>query len=468
MGPLMISRPLFVGLGGFNETLSVRGRPSSLLDCDVSARAWQAGASVFVTSPLITRRAPSAAWQSAQMLVADYERCNAMRALYARTSLSLPALRRVNARVAPRCAVPHVTSRADALVSLGEARGRWGRLARGVWGPPRQQKTSNDAGTSDRAMEVDVSFLLLYWGGSRGWRHKLEKLEMTMPRVKRAAYFAGVRSELIIADDSIETRSGDVDTLLGLLDPDDAVLLSANMHELRAYNRLAAISRGRLFVFLQDDDVPPRPQQSSAWLMHSLQLFNKFPQTGSVSIKTGLFWVGDWEEEEVGTQTLADLAGGMPRCSVSLRPHVPNVSVEAMRCADVGPLFVARWAFEAVGGFNESGTRRGEAGSVRVDCELQARMWLLQPPAASLAVGLKPWQKWETPAGEHEIWRRPGMQESHRKRTVDYKQRFELDQSPARLAIEAAARQMNSHFSCPLKHLATHRASKLDCFVLPC
>eukprot|EP00965_Chrysotila_dentata_P230986 6198084-Pleurochrysis_carterae.AAC.11 len=58
-------------------------------------------------------------------------------------------------------------------------------------------------------------------------------------------------------------------------------------------------------------------------------------QTGSVSIKTGLFWVGDWEEEEVGTQTLADLAGGMPRCSVSLRPHVPNVSVEAMRCADV-------------------------------------------------------------------------------------------------------------------------------------
>eukprot|EP00965_Chrysotila_dentata_P112318 3713153-Pleurochrysis_carterae.AAC.3 len=59
-----------------------------------------------------------------------------------------------------------------------------------------------------RTLRHPTSCLGLYCGAA-GWRHKLEKLEMTMPRVKRAAYFAGVRSELIIADDSIEVDAAE-------------------------------------------------------------------------------------------------------------------------------------------------------------------------------------------------------------------------------------------------------------------
>ena len=47
--------------------------------------------------------------------------------------------------------------------------------------------------------------------------------------------------------------------------------------------------------------------------------------------------------------------------------------VEAARCVDVGPLFVRRRQFLQIGGFNESGVPRGEPGSVRVDCEMEAR-----------------------------------------------------------------------------------------------
>ena len=50
MGPLIIRRSLFQYLGGFNETLSKRGKPSSLLDCELSARIWLAGYVVKVVN----------------------------------------------------------------------------------------------------------------------------------------------------------------------------------------------------------------------------------------------------------------------------------------------------------------------------------------------------------------------------------------------------------------------------------
>ena len=41
MGPLLMPRALFIHLGGFDERLSKRGTPSSLLDCELSARCAQ-------------------------------------------------------------------------------------------------------------------------------------------------------------------------------------------------------------------------------------------------------------------------------------------------------------------------------------------------------------------------------------------------------------------------------------------
>jgi hypothetical protein len=47
MGPMLADRELFLAVGGFNETLSARGTPSTLLDCELSARVWLAGRAVL-------------------------------------------------------------------------------------------------------------------------------------------------------------------------------------------------------------------------------------------------------------------------------------------------------------------------------------------------------------------------------------------------------------------------------------
>ena len=48
MGPLLMRRSLFAHVGGFDERLFRRGRPASLLDCDLSARVWSAGLAVVL------------------------------------------------------------------------------------------------------------------------------------------------------------------------------------------------------------------------------------------------------------------------------------------------------------------------------------------------------------------------------------------------------------------------------------
>ena len=138
------------------------------------------------------------------------------------------------------------------------------------------------------------------------------------------------------------------------------------------------------------------------------------------------------------------------------------VRVEATRCADVGPLLVRRLHFFEVGGLNESGTSPGEPGSVRVDCDLQARQWLRG--YAALALGLEGGERWAQ--GEaHRAWAHPKMATGHARRVAEYHELFERPGSAARLAIEAAARGMNDRFRCPRERLQRNPRTKFDCFV---
>ena len=50
MGPLLMRRSLFVHLGGFDERIFQRGKPASLLDCDLSARVWAKGLAVVLAA----------------------------------------------------------------------------------------------------------------------------------------------------------------------------------------------------------------------------------------------------------------------------------------------------------------------------------------------------------------------------------------------------------------------------------
>ena len=111
MGPLMMPRALFAALGGFNESLSRRGEPSSLLDCELSARVWAAGRAVVTTAwgarPFWPRER-SVAWKARGFGRADHGRCLFVSALFRALDTHIASgMRRVHARSPRRPSPPH-------------------------------------------------------------------------------------------------------------------------------------------------------------------------------------------------------------------------------------------------------------------------------------------------------------------------------------------------------------------------
>jgi len=99
----------------------------------------------------------------------------------------------------------------------------------------------------------------------------------------------------------------------------------------------------------------------------------------------------------------------------------------------------------------------GEPGSVRVDCEVQARMaasgsatsWPAEPtPFATLYLGLEGARRWRH-SEERRAWGHPKMMKGHAMRQADYYDRFERPRSAARAQLELTARAMNARLDCP-------------------
>ena len=212
-------------------------------------------------------------------------------------------------------------------------------------------------------MRVDISFAVQYWGAGEGWSERLAGWVAPMlPQLHLAAATAQLSAEVLVNSDSRHVRGGDAAYLVAALGEADSLLLSPATHELRAYNRLAiGLSRGRFVIFVQDDTRPPPPSAGGLldvrWLTRSLALFLRWPQVGSISLNAGLFFVSNYSEAQVGVQVMDDLPGAarQPACEAegdrapgeAAARMVPGV--EAIRCADVGPLLVRRAHFLEVG-----------------------------------------------------------------------------------------------------------------------
>lgn len=56
-------------------------------------------------------------------------------------------------------------------------------------------------------------------------------------------------------------------------------MLSDNLHEVHGYNRLAEMARGRVLVFMQDDELPPR---GCGWAHYVLEQFGRHPRLGAI------------------------------------------------------------------------------------------------------------------------------------------------------------------------------------------
>jgi hypothetical protein len=135
-------------------------------------------------------------------------------------------------------------------------------------------RTAHVERPSTRSERLDLSILVQYFNAEGRFHHL--GVGAIVKGWNRCAAAANLSSELLVNVDSRDYAGGDVRAWLDVLGPEDTIVLSANVHELRAYNRLAALARGRQLLLVQDDDGVPGLRLRAAarhsldpWARHS-------------------------------------------------------------------------------------------------------------------------------------------------------------------------------------------------------
>jgi glycosyltransferase involved in cell wall biosynthesis len=189
---------------------------------------------------------------------------------------------------------------------------------------------------------------------------------------------AGLRrtsgEELIVCEDgSIDGSEGEWSRLLTR--PNDFLIRSNDIHEIRTYDRAARFARGQFFCVLQDDDIPP---ENGAWVDEALGLLERYPRLGVLGAFQG--WVLQLQEptDAVIPRAVFGYRGGAQAARVADIPTVDPVSGTPFMFVEgvsVGPIFYRSDVFRALGGFDHAYSRPGEPG-ILFDHELCLRAWL--------------------------------------------------------------------------------------------
>ena len=170
----------------------------------------------------------------------------------------------------------------------------------------------------------------------------------------------GLTSELVVNVDSGEDAAAWVAAAASVGDDFVTLVVSPNVHEVRGYNRGAAVARGDTLVLLQDDDAP---KGSCDWLASVTRLLAARPLIGAVALKKACITLhGDcrWASADDAVRYTDPLLGGLRYQYVTV--------------ADFAPLVVRATAYADVGGIDEGAVLPGESG-ILLDYEVCMRLW---------------------------------------------------------------------------------------------
>eukprot|EP00955_Chlamydomonas_euryale_P107951 365810-Chlamydomonas_euryale.AAC.15 len=194
-----------------------------------------------------------------------------------------------------------------------------------------------------------ISFIVQYFKRA----HIISKI---VPPLRRVTTELGIRAELVVNVDNPHEAKLWAD-LSHSSDGFVVPVLSANVHEIRAYNRAAAVARGDFIVFIQDDQIMP---DDGKWVVDLLAGFNKYPQLGAIGLNSYRFCM------EKNSNTYQG--------DFYFRDTDLNINLAFVQVVDFGPFALRASAFASVGGLDEGLSDPGECG-IFSDWELSFRLW---------------------------------------------------------------------------------------------
>jgi Glycosyl transferase family 2 len=168
--------------------------------------------------------------------------------------------------------------------------------------------------------------------------------------------------ELIVCEDG--SLDGSLDAWVRRLTrPNDFLLRSNDLHEIRTYSRAIGHARGEFICLMQDDDLPPK---DSRWLAGALQLFEYYPR---LAILGG--WMGfmDYFAKEYNSPWLLPDRSQIPYED----PHTGRQFM-FVENVNIGPYLLRKHAYLDLGGFDLTFSEPGSPG-ICFESELCYRAW---------------------------------------------------------------------------------------------
>jgi glycosyltransferase involved in cell wall biosynthesis len=168
--------------------------------------------------------------------------------------------------------------------------------------------------------------------------------------------------ELIVCEDG--SLDGSLEAWLDrLTGPNDFLLRSNDIHEIRAYDRAIGYARGEIVCLMQDDDRPPA---DGVWLAEALDLFARYPR---LAVLGGWCGFNEFFDEEFNAPWLPTGAGSIP--TIDAHTGRPLLFVENV---NIGPYLVRKRVYHQLGGFDYRFSPPGEPG-ITFEAEFCYRAW---------------------------------------------------------------------------------------------
>lgn len=234
--------------------------------------------------------------------------------------------------------------------------------------------------------------------------------------------------ELIVCEDG-SLDGSDAQWQRRLAGPNDFLLRSNDIHEIRAYDRAVWFARGEIICLMQDDDRPPR---DGSWLAKALAVFANYPQ---LAVLGGWCGFNEWFDQAYNAPWLKPGEGRIPY--IDPASGAPLMFVENV---NIGPYLLRRDAYMDLGGFDHDFSPPGQPG-ITFESEFCYRAWTrgYQVALTDLPVKMETGDTSYIMPGGTSLW---GLDERNRNEIAN-KQRIEDMYVGQFAAIQAAVADAN-------------------------